>query len=236
MSAAGNDNTNNNPDNIIFTIKDIKLYVPAVTLSSNDNQKLSKLLRKVFERSVYWNEYKTKSKNENTTNEYRYFLESNFVGVNRLFVLVYSNQDANSKRFKTRRYYLPKGIIDNYNVIINGKNFYDQPIDSDIKRYEEIRKLTTGHGEDYATACLLDYDYIKCHYRLIVVDLSRQKELDADLKAIQQIEFVGLLKILNAAIHVYFNNFRKNQRSEIKIISRKCNSIIKDDKLSRSES
>ena len=164
------------------------------TLSAKYNQKLSKRLSKGFERSVYWNEYKTKSENKNTTNEYRYFLKSNFVGVNGLFVLVYSNQDDNSKRFKARRYYLPKGIIDNYNVIINGKNFYDQAIDSDIKRYEEIRKLTTGQGEDYTTGCLLDYDYKRSQYRLIAVDLSRQKELDADRKAIQQIEITGQLK------------------------------------------
>ena len=79
-------------------------------------------------------------------------------------------------------------------MIINGKNFYDQPIDSDLKRYDEIRKLTTAQGEDYTTGCLLDFDYIKNHYRLIPADLSRQKELDADPKAIQQIEFVGQLK------------------------------------------
>ena len=48
----------------------------------------------------------------------------------------------------------PKGIIKNYNVIINGKNFYDQPIDSSIKQYKEIRKLATGQGEDYTTGCL----------------------------------------------------------------------------------
>ena len=149
LSAVGGDNVNNiDSNNIIFTIKDTKLYVPVVTSSAKDNQKLSKLLSKGFERSVYWNEYKTKSENKNTANEYRYFLESNFVGVNRLFVLVYSNEDADSKRFKAKRYYLPKGIIKIYNVIINGKNFYDQAIDSDIKRYEEIRKLTTGQGEN----------------------------------------------------------------------------------------
>ena len=68
-----------------------------------------------------------------------------------------------------------KGIIKNYNAIINGKNFCDWAIDSDIKRYEEIRKLITGQVEDYTTGCLLDYDYIKNHYRLIAVDLSRQK-------------------------------------------------------------
>ena len=177
---------------IVSAGADIQMLI-LITLSSRDNQKLSKLLSKGFERSVYWNEYKTKSENKNTTNEYRYFLESNFVGVNRLFVLVYSNEDADSKRFKAKRYYLPKGIIKIYNVIINGKNFYDQAIDSDIKRYEEIRKLKTRQGED-TTGCLLDYDYIKNHYRLIAVDLSRQKELDADPKAIQQIEFIGQLQ------------------------------------------
>ena len=85
----------------------------------------------------------------------------------------------------------------NYNVIINGKNFYDQPIDSDVKRYIEIRKVTSGQGEDYITGCLLDYDYVKNQYRLIAANLSRQKELDADPKAIQEIEFVGQLKKLN---------------------------------------
>ena len=79
----------------------------------------------------------------------------------------------------------------NYNMIINGKNLYGQAIDSDIKRYEQIRKLTTGQDEDYTTGCLLDYDYIKNHCILIAVDLSRQKELDADPKATQQIEFVA---------------------------------------------
>ena len=92
MSVGGTDNANgkNDDNNIIFTIKDTKLYVPVVTLSARDNKKLSKFLSKGFERSVYWNEYKTKCDNKNTTNEFRFFLESNFVGVNRLFVLVHT--------------------------------------------------------------------------------------------------------------------------------------------------
>ena len=117
--------------------------------------------------------------------------------VNRLCVLVYTNENAASKRFKPKRYYLPKRIIDNYNVIINGKNVYDQPIDSDIKRCEEIRTLRTGQGEDYTNGCLLDYHYITNYYRLIAVDLNRREELSADQKAIQQIELVGQLKELN---------------------------------------
>ena len=99
------------------------------------------------------------------------FLNQFFFGVNRIFALVYLNQHDNSKRFKTRRYYLWKGIIDNYNIIINGKNVYDQAIISDIKRYEEIRKSATGQGEDYIIGCSLDYVYIKNHYRLIAFDL-----------------------------------------------------------------
>ena len=97
LSAVGADNDNANPNNIIFTMKDTKLYVFVVTLSAKGNQKLSKLPRKRSERSVYWNEFKTKSENKSTTNDYKYFL---------------SNQDANSKRLKTQGCYLPKVTID----------------------------------------------------------------------------------------------------------------------------
>ena len=88
---------------------------------------------------------------------------------------------------------------------------------------------------------MLDYDYIKNHYKLIVIDLSRQKELDAEPKAIQQIEFVGQLKNPDNAIDAKESMFllaisEKNQRSETKIFSRKCNSIINNSKLSRSKS
>ena len=95
MSTVGADNDNANPRNIIFTIKDTKLYVSVVTLSEKDNPKLSNLRSKGFEISVYWNEYKTKSENKNTANEYWCFLESNFVGFNRLFALSYLNRNNN---------------------------------------------------------------------------------------------------------------------------------------------
>ena len=107
------------------------------------------------------------------------------VGVNRLFVLIYLNRNNDVKRFNAQKYYLPKNIIRNYNVIIVGKSFYDQPINSDIKQYEEMRKLMIRQVEDYTTGCLLGKECIKNHYTLIAVDLSWQKELDGDPKAIQ---------------------------------------------------
>ena len=123
MSSAGADNVNFDPDNNVFTVKDAKFYLPLVTLSAKDNQNLSKRLSQRFQRSVYWNEYKTKNHNKYTTNEYRYFLEPNFVGFNRLFALVYVNQHANAKIPKAQKYCLPKDIIKSYNIIINEKNF-----------------------------------------------------------------------------------------------------------------
>ena len=79
LPVLGKDNTNANDNNVIFTIKDTKLYVPVITLLVKNNQKVSKRLSNAFERSLFWNEYKIKSMNKNTTKEYRYFLESNFV-------------------------------------------------------------------------------------------------------------------------------------------------------------
>ena len=108
--------------------------------------KIIKVLRKGFERPIYWNEYKANSENKNTKNKYRYFLSSSFVGVNKIFVLVYSNQDADSKRFKTRRYYLQKAIIDNYNVIINGKKIIIKLL---FLIYNDIKRLENWQQENY---------------------------------------------------------------------------------------
>ena len=100
-----------------------------MTLSARDSKKLSKLLSKAFERSVYWNEYKTKSETKTTTNEFWYFLESNCIGINRLFKLVYLKRGDDVKRFKTRRHCLTKVIIKIFNLVFNGKKIYDQAID-----------------------------------------------------------------------------------------------------------
>ena len=87
-----------------------------------------------------------------------------------------------------------EGVIKNTNVKTNGNNFYEKPMDSDIKRCKEIRELTACNVGDYTAGCSLDYEYIRDHYRLTAVDLSWQKELDAYQKANQKIELVGWIK------------------------------------------
>ena len=98
------------------------------------------------------------------------------------FVLVYLTKEVSIKRDKVRGYYLSKAIIKIYKVIDNGKNFVKQLMIK--KRYREVKNLTIGLDEDCSTGCLLYYEYAKNHYKLIAVNLSRQKELEADPKVI----------------------------------------------------
>ena len=119
-----------------------------------------------------------------------YLVEPSFQGVNILFVLAFENDE---QRKSNKRYYVPNVEIKDYNVIIDGKNCFDQPVKNGKVTYENIRKTTNGQGDDYTTGCLLDYTYFKKYYKMIAVDLSKQQVLDADPKAIQQINFTANL-------------------------------------------
>ena len=74
------------------------------------------------------------------------------------------------------------------------KTFFDQPVKHDIRKYDNMRKVSTSQGDDYTAGCLLDYNYFKEHYKMIAIDLSKQQELDSDPKAIQQTNFTGNLE------------------------------------------
>ena len=176
--------------NAVFIINDTKMYVPVVTLSKEDNKDF-----KGFQRSIYWNEYKTKEINENAdANVFKYInLDPSFQGVNRLFVMAYNRENGQPTRNGQQKYYLPRIDLEKYNVIIDGRDFYDNPIESDIEKYRELKKVMIGKEEDYTTGSLLDFSYFDKHYKLVAVDLSKQKELDADPSAIQQIEFKYML-------------------------------------------
>ena len=179
----------------VFIINDTKLYVPVVTLSKEDNKDFIEQKNKGFQRSIYWNEYKTKEINENAdANVFKYInLDPSFQDVNRLFVMAYNGANGQPTRNGQQKYYLPRIDLEKYNVIIDGRNFYDNPIESDIEKYRELKKVMIGKREDYTTGSLLDFNYFNKHYKLVTVDLSKQKELDADPRAIQQIELKYML-------------------------------------------
>ena len=116
-------------------------------------------------------------------------LDPSFQGVNRLFVMAYNRGNGQPTRNGQSKYYLPRIDLETYNVIIDGRNFYDNPIKSEIEKYRELTKVMIGKGEENSTGSLFDFNYFNKHYKLVAVDLSKQKELHADPGAIQQIEF-----------------------------------------------
>ena len=114
-----------------------------------------------------------------------------------MFVLAYNNTADNNEVSidSYKKYFLPRVKIENCNIEIDGRSFYDQPINDLIKQYDEIRKISTGQGDDYTTDCLLDFVYFEKNYKLIAVDLSKQKVLDVDSRSVQLIIFTGKIKV-----------------------------------------
>ena len=147
-----------------------------------------KQLKSCFKRTINWNKYHPKFKTFPQNRYLYYLIDPSFQGVNRRFVLPFENEI--DKKVHTK-YYLPTEEVKDYNIIIDERNFFDQPIKNDFKTYDNIRKIATGQGDDYTTGCLLDYNYFKEHYKLIVIDSSKQQKLDGDPKAIQQVGFTG---------------------------------------------
>ena len=157
-----------------------------MTLSIQENAKLLQQLKSGFKRVINWNKYLSKLELLAQNPNLNYLVEPSFQGVNRLFVLAFEND---GDRTSHSDYYLSNVEIKDYNIMINGENFFDKPIKNNKVTYENIRKIATGQGDDYTAGCLLDYSYFMDTYKMIAVDLSKQKALDADPKAIQQINF-----------------------------------------------
>ena len=123
-----------------------------------------------------------------------------------MFVLAYGRGDNVTDKSSYRKNFFSRVKIENYNIEIDGRNFYDQSITDLIKQCNEIRKISTGQGDDYTTVCLLDFACFEKNYRLIAVDSSKQKALDADSRAIQQIIFTGKIKAEadNTRVIIYY--------------------------------
>ena len=165
-----------------FAITETNRYVLVVTLSTQDNAKLLPQLKSGFKRTMRWNKYLSKPELLARNPNLNHLVELSFQGVNRLFVLVFEND---AQRTSNKRYYL--------NVIIDGKNLFDQPVNNNKVTHENSRKIATAQEDDHTTGCLLHYICFKNYYEMIVVDLSKQQALYADPKAIQQINFTANL-------------------------------------------
>ena len=176
--------------NATFEITHTKLYGPVVTLSTQDNSKLLQQLKSAFKRLINWNKYLSKPESSRRNPNINHLVEPSFQGVNRLIVLAFEND---TQRTSAKDYYLPNVEIKDYNIMINGENFFDEPIKNNKVTYENIRKIATGQGDDYTAGCLLNYPYFKDSYKIIAVDLSKQQALDADTRANQQINFTANL-------------------------------------------
>ena len=103
------------------------------------------------------------------------------------------NNAADAKRVEReghRKYFLPRIDIKDYNILIDGRNFYDQNINDKIKVYDETRKVGLGKGDNYTVGSLIDYQYFQDHWKVVCCNLSSQSQLDSDPRTIQQIEFV----------------------------------------------
>ena len=141
-----------------FTTTETNLYVPVVTLSTQDNAKLLPQLKSGFKRTISWNKYLAKSELLARNANLNHLIEPSFQEINRLFVLTFENDD---QRINSKRYYISNVEIKDYNVMIDRKNVLDQPVKNGNVTYDNIRKIATGQGNDYTTGSLLDYTYSK---------------------------------------------------------------------------
>ena len=185
----GGGNRDNAPTGATFAINGCKLYVPAVTLSKDDEIKLLTNLKSGFKREIIWNKYRSQMTTEAINNNLNILLDPTFTNANRLFVLAYQNADD---RQSYSHFYLPRVMVKDFNVIIDKLAFFDLPIKSEEEAYEKI--IDISRNNEYTTGNLLDYDYFKKYYKLIAIDLSKQQVLQENKDLIQQINFIGKLE------------------------------------------
>ena len=146
----------NAPTGATLSINDCKLYVPAVTLSKDDETKLLTNLKLGFKREIIWNKYRSQMTTEAVNNNLNILIDPTFTNVNRLFVLAYQNADD---RQSFSQFYLPNVMVKDYNVIINKLAIFDLPIKTEEEAYENIRDISRNN--EFTTGNLLDYAYFK---------------------------------------------------------------------------
>ena len=181
------------PAGLEFQIIDTKLYVSVVTLSKENDKKLLEQLKSGFKRTVKWNKYRSQMTIQPQNNNLNYLIDPTFTNVNRLFVLSFQriageNNTTKDYRDSFSHYYVPNVEIKDFNVLIDGKSFFDVAVKNEEKAYEKIIEMSNNN--DYVTGNLLDFAYFKENYRLIAIDLNKQTKL----KDPQRISFIGKLE------------------------------------------
>ena len=164
------------------------MYLPVVTLSTKDDNNFLEQLKSGFKRTIKWNKYRSEMTNQTKTNNLNYLIDPTFTKINRLFVLLFGNEEERASFLK---YYVPKVQMKDFNVLIDRKSFLDVPVKNKEEAYEKI--ISVSKNNDYTTGNLLDYEYFSKHYKLIAIDLRKQIKLEnPNLK--QQINFIGKLE------------------------------------------
>ena len=186
-----------NPENAIFQITDTKLYVPVVSLSKENDIKLLEQLKPGFERTIKWNKYRSRMTIQPQNNNLNYLTDPTFTNVNRLFVLSFVRNNNTDSRDSYSNCYVPKVKINDFNVLIDGKSFFDLPVKNAEEAYKKIIEMSINN--DYTTGNILDFAYFKKDYKLIATDLSKQTKL----KDPQQISFIGKL-LRNTGATMFF--------------------------------
>ena len=157
---------------VSFTITSTKPYVPVVALSINDNIKFLEKLKQGFKRTISLNKYRSEVITQSKNNNLDYLIDPTFRNINRLFVLSFKNGDDDPTRCSFDWYYMPMIEIKDFNVLIDNKPFFDQPVKSKQETYEKLIEMS--RNDDYTTGNLLYFSYQQNYYKLIGTDLSRQ--------------------------------------------------------------
>ena len=147
------------------------MFVLAFVLPKENDKKLLEQLKSGFKRTVKWNKYRSQMTIQPQNNNLNYLIDPAFTNVNGLFVLSFPRNNNTDNRFSFSDYYVTNVEIKDFNVLIDGKSFFNLPVKNEEEAYEKI--MTDDRNTDYTTGNLLDFPYFKKHYRLIAIDLSK---------------------------------------------------------------
>ena len=178
------------------------MYVPVVTLSKENRIKLLEQLKSEFKKTIKWNKYRSQMSVQNNNNNLNYLTDPTFTNFNRLFFLSFERiEEKNIKkdyRDSFSHYYVPKVEIKDFNVLIDGNNFFDLPVKNEKAAYEKLIEMS--NNSDYMTGTLLDFAYYKENYRLSATDLSKQTKI----KDPQKINFIGKREVQDNGVTMFF--------------------------------